>query len=120
MGSLDTDYRSIIENLLKEYADFIEQANVLEQPDTESIQQELVFDREHDRYLLVETGWQGNKRIYGPFLHIDIKDDKVWIQHDGTEDGIAYELEAAGIPKNRIVLGYRSLERRKLTEYAVS
>ena len=50
----------------------------------------------------------------------DIKGSKVWIQHDGTEDGIAYELEAAGIPKERIVLAYRSLERRKLTEYAIS
>ena len=50
----------------------------------------------------------------------DVKGDKVWIQHDGTEDGIAYELEAAGIPKERIVLAYRSLERRKLNEYAIS
>lgn len=112
MGSVNSDYRQIIENLLREYVDFLDQ--------DDAIQQELVFDREHDRYLLVETGWQDNKRIYGPFLHLDIKDGKVWIQHDGTEDGIAYELEAAGIPKDQIVLGYRSFERRKLTEYAVS
>ena len=112
MGSVNSDYRQIIENLLREYVDFLDQ--------DDAIQQELVFDREHDRYLLVETGWQDNKRIHGPFLHLDIKDGKVWIQHDGTEDGIAYELEAAGIPKDQIVLGYRSFERRKLTEYAVS
>lgn len=112
MGSLSTDYRQIIEKLLKEYADFLGQ--------DEAIQQELVFDHGHDRYLLIEAGWQNHRRIYGPFLHIDIKGSKVWIQHDGTEDGIAYELEAAGIPKERIVLAYRSLERRKLTEYAIS
>ena len=112
MGSVDADYRQIIEKLLREYVDFLGQ--------DDAIEQELVFDREHDRYLLVEAGWQDNRRIYGPFLHLDIKGGKVWIQHDGTEDGIAYELEAAGIPKDRIVLGYRSLERRKLTEYAVS
>lgn len=112
MGSVNVNYRQIIEKILREYVDFLAQ--------DDAIQQELVFDHEHDRYLLVETGWQDNRRIYGPFLHLDIKDNKVWIQHDGTEDGIAYELEAAGIPKNQIVLGYRSLERRKLTEYAVS
>ncbi|MBE9062390.1 XisI protein [cf. Phormidesmis sp. LEGE 11477] len=112
MGPMNSDYREIIKKLLREYVDFLSQ--------DETIQQELVFDHERDRYLLVETGWQNDKRIYGPFLHLDIKDGKVWIQHDGTEDGIAYELEAAGIPKDRIVLGYRSLERRKLTEYAVS
>ena len=112
MGSVNVNYRQIIEKILREYVDFLAQ--------DDAIQLELVFDHEHDRYLLVETGWQDKRRIYGPFLHIDIKDNKVWIQHDGTEDGIAYELEAAGIPKDKIVLGYRSIERRKLTEYAVS
>ncbi|MEL7360222.1 MAG: XisI protein [Cyanobacteria bacterium J06560_6] len=112
MGSVNVNYRQIIEKILREYVDFLAQ--------DDAIQQELVFDHEHDRYLLVETGWQDKRRIYGPFLHVDIKDNKVWIQHDGTEDGIAYELEAAGIPKDKIVLGYRSIERRKLTEYAVS
>lgn len=112
MISTDSDYRQIIENLLSEYADFLGK--------DEAIEQELVFDRKRDRYLRVEAGWQDNKRIYGPFLHIDIKDSKVWIQHDDTEDGIAYELEAAGILKDQIVLGYKSLERRKLTDYAVS
>lgn len=112
MGSVNSGYRQIIETILREYADFLGQ--------DEAIQQELVFDHEHDRYLLVETGWQDDRRVYGPFLHIDIRGDKVWIQHDGTEDGVAYELEAAGIPKDRIVLGYRSIKRRKLTEYAVS
>lgn len=110
MDSLNTDYRQIIEKLLKEYADFLNQ--------DDGIEQELIFDREHNRYLLLETGWQNNKRIYGPFIHIDIKDDKLWIEHDGSEDGIAYELEAAGIPKDHIVLAYKSLERRKLTDYA--
>ena len=104
--------REIIEKLLQEYVEFLSQ--------DDSIQQELVFDRERDRYLLVEAGWKGRQRIYGPLIHLDIQDDKVWIQHDGTEDGIALELEAAGIPKHKIVLAYRSLERRKITEYAVS
>ncbi|MEM6598200.1 MAG: XisI protein [Cyanobacteria bacterium P01_C01_bin.69] len=112
MGSVSVSYCQIIEKLLREYADFLSQ--------DDTIQQELVFDREHDRYLLIEAGWQNQKRIYGPFLHLDIRDDKVWIQHDGTEDGIAYELESAGIPKDRIVLAYKSLKRRKLTDYAVS
>ncbi|MGF1958284.1 MAG: element excision factor XisI family protein [Aulosira sp. DedVER01a] len=29
---------------------------------------------------------------------------KLWIQQDGTDDGIANELAAAGIPKENIVL----------------
>jgi hypothetical protein len=53
-------------------------------------------------------------------LHIDIINHKLWIQHDGTEEGIALELVAAGIPKEQIVLGFRSLEARKHTEFAIS
>jgi hypothetical protein len=112
MDSLKRKYRQIIEKILEDYAAFLGQED--------GIQQELIFDWERDRYLLVETGWHNRKRIYGSFLHLDIIDDKVWIQHDGTEDGIAYELEAAGIPKDHIVLAFKSLERRRLTEYAVS
>lgn len=112
MDSLKEKYRQIIQKILEDYAAFLGQED--------GIQQELIFDQDRDRYLLLETGWHNRKRIYGSFLHLDIIDNKVWIQHDGTEDGIAYELEAAGIPKDHIVLAFKSLERRKLTEYAVS
>ena len=112
MDSITTKYRAIVEQALQEYADFLGQ--------DDQIQQELIFDHNRDRYLLVETGWQNGDRVYDTLIHIDIINEKLWIQLDGTEDGIAYELEAAGIPKKHIVLAFKSLERRKLTEYAVS
>ncbi|MEB3232088.1 MAG: XisI protein [Leptolyngbyaceae bacterium] len=111
MDSL-TKYVQIVEKVLQDYANFI--------GPEDGIVQELIFDRENHHYLLLEAGWQGKKRIYGPFIHLDLVDGKVWIQHDGSEDGIAYELEAAGIPKEHIVLAFKSVERRKLTEYVVS
>lgn len=70
-------YRQIIETVLREYADFLGQE--------EGIHQELIFDRDNDHYLLLEAGWQNNRRIYGPFIHLDILDGKVWIQDDATE-----------------------------------
>jgi len=86
MASLIAQYRQIIEKTFQDYADFL---------DTDrQIQIELVLDQTRDRYLLVETGWQNGYRIYGTLLHIDIIDQKIWIQHDGTEDGIADELVA--------------------------
>jgi hypothetical protein len=112
MDSLKAQYRDIIEKVLKEYADFLS--------GDEEVEVELVFDRERDRYLLVEAGWQNGYRVYGTLLHIDIVDHKLWIQHDGTEEGVAVDLVAAGIPKEQIVLGFRTLEQRKLTEFAVS
>jgi len=112
MDSLNNQYRDVVEKVLKDYADFL--------GSDDKVLVELVFDRERDRYLLVETGWQNGYRIYGTLLHIDIVDTKLWIQHDGTEEGIAMELVATGIPKERIVLGFKPPEHRKHTEFAVA
>ena len=81
---------------------------------------EAVFDRERGRFLIVSVGWQGYRRIQNNLLHIDVIGDKVWIQRDGTEDGIADELEAAGIPQSAIVLAFhRAEDRALLPGYAV-
>lgn len=111
MDSLKIHYREVIEKVLQDYADFL--------GNDADVQVELVFDRERDRYLLVEAGWQDGYRIYGTLLHIDIIGNKLWIQHDGTEEGVAVDLVAAGIPKEQVVLGFRTLEQRKHTEFAV-
>lgn len=88
---------------------------------TPSIVNEAVYDSERDRYLIVTTGWEGNtKRIYFNFVHLDIIHGKVWIQYDGTEDGIGYELEAAGIPKEDIVPAFHPENVRPYTGYAVA
>ncbi|QIR39430.1 XisI protein [Tolypothrix sp. PCC 7910] len=110
MDSL-TQYRQTIEKVFQDYADFLQS--------DDGVKVELVLDRERDRYLLVETGWQNGYRIYGTLLHIDVIDHKLWIQHDGTEEGIANDLVAAGIPKKQIVLAFRPLEQRKHTEFAI-
>lgn len=63
-------------------------------------------DKAQDHYALVEAGWDGLRRIEGQVLRIDIIDGKIWIQHDGTEHGIARELVALGVPRQAIVLGF--------------
>ncbi|WP_442946741.1 element excision factor XisI family protein [Nostoc sp. NZL] len=40
------------------------------------------------------------------------------MQLDGAEEGVATELVRAGILKDRIVLGFRSEELRKDSEFA--
>ncbi len=111
MDRLDR-YRQMIRKVLSEYVQ-IRYANG-------DIQNEAVFDRDTDRYLIVSVGWQDVKRVHGVLVHLDIINDKVWIQRDGTEDGIAGELVAAGIPKDHIVLGFHPSDVRQHTEYAVA
>ena len=84
------------------------------------ITNEAVFDEHHDRYLIMSVGWEGRtKRVHGCLAHLDILGGKVWIQRDGTEEGIAYALEAAGIPKHDIVPAFHSEKVRPLTGYGV-
>jgi len=52
--------------------------------------------------------------------HLDIKGGKIWIQWNGTEDDIAAELVALGVPKHDIILGFHTPLLRQYTEYAVS
>ncbi len=105
-------YRAIIENTFNEYA-----AIPYSHGD---LQCEAVFDEVHDRYLLVTVGWDRGKYVHFILVHIDFTDDKLWIQWDRTEDGIATELVAAGVPKEDIVLGFKSEEMRRHTEFAVA
>jgi hypothetical protein len=69
--------------------------------------------------LLITIGWDGAKRIHGCLVHLDIIDGKIWVQRDDTEDGVTYELEAAGITKDKIVLGFHPQNVRQHTGYAV-
>jgi hypothetical protein len=52
-------------------------------------------------------------------IHVDIKNEKIWIQRDGTEIGIANELIAAGVPKKDIVLGFHAPYKRQFPDFAV-
>ena len=60
-----------------------------------------------------------NTRIYGCVIHVDIRDGKIWVQHDGTEEAIADQLVEKGVAKKEIVIAYHAPNLRKYTEFAV-
>lgn len=82
------------------------------------IQNELIIDRDGNRFVLLSNGWQGLRRVHECVVHIAIEDGLIWIQRDGTEHGIANELVAVGIPRERIVLGFYSRQARQHTDFA--
>ena len=106
-----TQYRIYIKQLLKEYA----QAS----PSDDEVETELIFDTERDHYQVVYTVWKNRQPMYGCVLHLDIKNSKIWIQHDGTEIGIANELVKLGVPKEDIVLAFHEPWVREYTGFAV-
>ena len=106
-------YRQLICRLLTEKAS-------LRSP-KDPIKSQTIFDKDRDRYLLVHVGWKdSNTRIYGCIIQVDIINNKIWVQYDGTENAIADLLVENGIPKQDIVLAYHSPYMRKYTEFAVS
>jgi len=105
-------YRHTVTQILGDYAK-IPYAH----PDITS---ETVFDREADRYLLMVLGREQGRHVHSCIVHIDIIGDKIWIQRDGTEYGIAQQLVDSGVPKQNIVLGFKSPAIRQHTEFAVA
>lgn len=104
-------YRKFIKEILTEHAQ-IASTN-------DGVKAELIFDGEHDHYQLAYVGWQGHKRVFGPVMHFDIQDGKIWIQYNGTEDSIAERLVEMGVPTSDLVIGFHSSFKRQFTRYAV-
>ena len=90
-------YRQLVQELLQGYSNI--KAN------NEAVEAEAIFDPQRDRYQLVHVGWSNKRRVYGCVLHLDIKDGKIWIQHNMTEADIGQELVEKGVPASDIILG---------------
>ncbi len=103
-------YSEIVQKILTEHASHQSDDN---------IEVEIIFDRERNHYQVFYVGWLDERRVYGSVIHVDIKDNKIWIQCDKTERGIAKELVELGIPKSDIVLAFQSPFKRQFTDYAV-
>jgi hypothetical protein len=105
-------YRQCIEKLLLESGE--------DPPINGQIEVEFVFDKERDRYLVIDVGWNQHSRIYNCFIHLDIRDGKIWIQRNQTDQSIAEELVQMGIPKEDIVLGVQPPYIREDTGFGVA
>ncbi|HIK50323.1 MAG TPA: XisI protein [Oscillatoriales cyanobacterium M59_W2019_021] len=106
------EYRKYIQQIL---SDRQKRASIPPKAREYSVQ--TVFDTERDRYLLLYVGWVGYKHHFGCTLGLEIKDGKIWIQHDGTEEGIANRLVEMGVPKQDIVLAFHEPEVREYTDF---
>lgn len=108
------DLGAVVERTILDYAaiPYAYEPNVSQVP---------VFDTERGHYLLVVTGWgAAGERVHYTLIHVAIRADLIWIEHDGTEEGIAADLERAGIDKDRIVLAFHPPDARAHSGYAVA
>lgn len=84
------------------------------------IEKITIVDESNDNYILLSVGWDKDRRVHFVVFHLRIEDDKIWVEDDWTEYGVANELVDAGVPKEDIVLGFQPPEKRPYTEFAVA
>jgi hypothetical protein len=107
-----THHRESIKAFLEKYAESMKNSS--------EIEVELIFDNEHDRYLLLDVGWQKSQRIHDCIFHFDIKGGKIWLQENKTDLEVDEELAEMGISKDEIVVGFHHPSMRKYSDYALS
>ncbi len=107
-------YKSLIKSFMTEYAHLTSQFPKI------GLESVCLFDDERGEYMLLETGWQNKRHIQRIRLYVRLRNQKIWIEEDRTEDGIAAYFLEQGVPHEDIVLGFQPPEMRPYTEFAVA
>ena len=106
------EFRIIVRRVFEEVAEMM--------PSEADLRTELICDETTGHYQLGQVGWEGKRRIDDVYLHVDVLDDKVWIQHDGTNLRLADMLMREGVPKQNIVLAFHPADLRHYTDFAIA
>jgi len=106
-------FQALIMNVMNTYV----QDHVGQEP---TVSYKIIADDARKQYQVVLMGWHQRKRVYHIMFHLEIIENKIWIQEDNTEDSVAEMLVEQGASKQDIVLAYFSEFHRRNTEYAVS
>ncbi|MDM8529437.1 XisI protein [Anaerolineales bacterium HSG24] len=106
------NYVTLVKDILSEYAKF--------PPSHGQIQSQLIFDDDNENYQLMFIGWDIDRRVHSIVIHIRLINSKIWIEWDGTPEGVALKFLKHGVPREDIVLGFQPPEMRQYTEFAVA
>lgn len=107
-------YTKLIKEALSEYAE------ILNAPPQSDYDVTVAFDDERHQYVLRRIGWNATGRLRQTDLHVTLRNDKIWIEEDWTEEGIATWFLEHGVPQSDIVLGFQPPMIRPYTEFAVA
>lgn len=103
-------YQSLIKKILSDYVELDRK-----QP-TQGVEYLLIADDERGHYFWLNLGWKNGKRINAETIYIRLSEDKISIETDWTENGIAEDLIAAGVPEEDIILAFQPPNIRHLIE----
>ena len=103
--------KEVVREILAEMATFTPEAGV---------RTEVSMDDAAGHYQITQFGWSGRNRIHGMILHCDVRDGKIYLEHDGTSFEVVDMLIARGVPPGDMVLGWQPPNLRHLTPFAVA
>lgn len=105
-------YQTIIKSVLAAY--------LATMPSDSDEEVYLVEDDTKQNYLIYHNAWRHDSRSYGCLLHVRIKNGKVYVEYDGTDEAFADVFAESGIPKQDIVLAFHAPAKRPYTDFAVA
>jgi len=77
-------------------------------------------DVDKGRFLLQQVRDSEGRYDSTTLAHLEIREGKIWVLTDNTEQGIATELVPLGVPKQQIVLAFYPLTVRLRGEFAAA
>jgi XisI protein len=106
------DYGKLLREILSEKVNIVKPSSKLAEI--------LVADDENGVYAWQAFGWADNERQSYQRFFARIKDNKIHIEEDWTEEGIGTILLERGVSPKDIVIEFHPPEMRQYTEFAIS
>ncbi len=75
---------------------------------SQSTDERLIFDSDHDVYQWLKLGWKEMQRIFTVYVHIEIRHNQIWVERNNVEPNVVELLLARGVPKEQIGLGFQA------------
>jgi hypothetical protein len=79
----------------------------------------LVFDSEHEVYQWLQHGWEGMQRIFAVLVHLELRQNLIWVECNNVEPSVVDVLLEKGVPKEQIVLGFQAPYKRATSGFAI-
>jgi hypothetical protein len=106
---MDTqDYRTAVKRVIETYAKF--------RPSHGNIRLDVLFDDTHERYALMQVGWDRGRRVRGNLIYVSLQNGKVVVEYDGIERGITDDLINEGVAEQDIIFAF--LDTQDMAEAA--
>ena len=94
-----TQLSDVVKEVINRYAQL--------KPSHGDIRLDTVFDDDQGHYALMQVGWDRDRRVRGNLIYITLQDNRVIVEYDGMECGIAEDLVALGVASEQIILAYQ-------------